>query len=69
MPAWLRFISALIPGEKIESPYLGFKPMIAQEQVFGRQYQKFIETLGVREEYRDQYWLKRDPNASDRLLW
>ena len=28
-----------------------------------------IKTLGIREEYRDQYWLKRDPIYKDRLLW
>lgn len=28
-----------------------------------------IKTLGIRERYRDQYWTKRDPIASDRLLW
>jgi len=30
---------------------------------------KLIETLGVRERYRDQYWLTRDPIYRDRLLW
>src|SRR5262249_36088417 len=30
---------------------------------------KAIEILGVRERYRDQYWLKRDPIYHDRLLW
>jgi dolichol-phosphate mannosyltransferase len=30
---------------------------------------KAIETLGVRERYRDQYWLTRDPIYHDRLLW
>lgn len=28
-----------------------------------------ITTLGIREHYRDQYWLKRDPIYEDRLLW
>jgi len=28
-----------------------------------------IETLGMRERYRDQYWLSRDPIYQDRLLW
>jgi dolichol-phosphate mannosyltransferase len=27
------------------------------------------KTLGLREQYRDQYWKKRDPIAEDRLLW
>lgn len=27
------------------------------------------ETLGIRESFRDRYWLKRDPISSDRLLW
>lgn len=30
---------------------------------------KAIETLGLREQYRDQYWLTRDPIYHDRLLW
>ena len=28
-----------------------------------------IETLGMREKYRDQYWQRRDPIYRDRLLW
>jgi dolichol-phosphate mannosyltransferase len=28
-----------------------------------------IKTLGIREKYRDQYWLKRDPIYKDRLRW
>ena len=28
-----------------------------------------IKTLVMRERYRDQYWLKRDPIYNDRLLW
>jgi SAM-dependent methyltransferase len=28
-----------------------------------------IETLGVREQYRDHYWQRRDPIYEDRLLW
>lgn len=28
-----------------------------------------IETLGMREQYRDQYWQRRDPICEDRLLW
>lgn len=28
-----------------------------------------IKTLGIREQYRDQYWQNRDPIAADRLLW
>lgn len=27
------------------------------------------EILGVREQYRDQYWQRRDPICDDRLLW
>ncbi len=34
----------------------------------GRLY-NFIQTLGIREEYRDQYWQRRDPIYEDRLLW
>jgi dolichol-phosphate mannosyltransferase len=28
-----------------------------------------IETLGIRERYRDQYWQRRDPICDDRLMW
>jgi dolichol-phosphate mannosyltransferase len=28
-----------------------------------------IKKLGIREQYRDRYWLKRDPIFNDRLLW
>ncbi len=28
-----------------------------------------VSTLGLREQYRDQYWQKRDPIYNDRLLW
>jgi hypothetical protein len=28
-----------------------------------------ISTLAMREQYRDRYWLKRDPIYQDRLLW
>lgn len=28
-----------------------------------------IETLGIREQFRDDYWRKRDPIYDDRLLW
>lgn len=28
-----------------------------------------INILGIREQYRDQYWKKRDPIYQDRLLW
>src|SRR3990172_12599288 len=28
-----------------------------------------IKTLGIREQYRDQYWQGRDPIYNDRLLW
>lgn len=30
---------------------------------------KLIETLKIREQYRDRYWQKRDPIYLDRLLW
>jgi SAM-dependent methyltransferase len=30
---------------------------------------EFIETLGMRERYRDDYWQSRDPIADDRLRW
>lgn len=28
-----------------------------------------IKTLAIREQYRDQYWLQRDPISADRLQW
>src|SRR5574341_1413195 len=28
-----------------------------------------IKTLGIREQFRDQYWQRRDPIYDDRLLW
>src|SRR6478672_2013017 len=28
-----------------------------------------INNLGIREQYRDRYWLKQDPIHEDRLLW
>jgi dolichol-phosphate mannosyltransferase len=34
-----------------------------------KQQAETIETLGVREQYRDQYWQRRDPIYEDRLLW
>lgn len=34
-----------------------------------KQYTQTIETLGIREQYRDEYWQKRDPIYEDRLLW
>ena len=54
---------------------------ILQAQRFGRQVNPVgisdmdelrdtrIDTLAVREEYRDQYFLHRDPIYQDRLLW
>jgi dolichol-phosphate mannosyltransferase len=37
--------------------------------VITEQHYESIKTLGIRESYRDQYWLKRDPIYEDRLLW
>src|SRR5947199_568059 len=28
-----------------------------------------LSTLAIREQYRDEYWRKRDPIIEDRLLW
>ena len=28
-----------------------------------------IHTLGIREQFRDEYWRKKDPIFADRLLW
>jgi dolichol-phosphate mannosyltransferase len=33
------------------------------------QHTQMIEALGIREQYRDQYWQRRDPIYEDRLLW
>ena len=30
---------------------------------------ELLATLALRERYRDEYWLKRDPILGDRLLW
>ncbi|MDH4231853.1 MAG: bifunctional class I SAM-dependent methyltransferase/glycosyltransferase family 2 protein [Nitrospirota bacterium] len=39
-------------------------------QVFATEkHAREMETLGIRENYRDLYWLKRDPIYADRLLW
>lgn len=42
--------------------------MIQQTLISGQPIQA-IELLGIREQYRDHYWLKRDPIYNDRLLW
>src|SRR5215475_3003349 len=34
-----------------------------------RQRAEFIETLGIREQYRDEYWQSHDPIVDDRLRW
>src|SRR5436305_15236353 len=34
-----------------------------------RQHTQYIKTLEIREQYRDQYWQRRDPIYEDRLLW
>jgi hypothetical protein len=34
-----------------------------------RQHTRYINTLEIREHYRDQYWQRRDPIYADRLLW
>lgn len=42
---------------------------VNQHVLFSKQHVDKIETLGIREQYRDQYWKKRDPICDDRLLW
>lgn len=37
--------------------------------IITEQYNSEIKTIGIREQYRDRYWQKRDPIAEDRLLW
>ena len=42
---------------------------MTQQIVFSDKDIQSIKTLGIREQYRDRYWQKRDPIAKDRLLW
>ena len=42
---------------------------MAQQTLITDQSTQAIKTLGIREHYRDRYWLKRDPIYRDRLLW
>ena len=41
----------------------------SKSALFMEENAQLIETLGVREQYRDQYWLRKDPIYEDRLLW
>jgi SAM-dependent methyltransferase len=43
--------------------------VLSKSVLFTEDYSENIETLGVREQYRDQYWQSRDPICEDRLLW
>jgi 2-polyprenyl-3-methyl-5-hydroxy-6-metoxy-1,4-benzoquinol methylase len=42
---------------------------MTQQTLISEQSTQAIKTLGSREQYRDRYWLKRDPICNDRLLW
>jgi hypothetical protein len=37
--------------------------------LFREENAQLLEILGVREQYRDQYWLRQDPIHEERLLW
>jgi dolichol-phosphate mannosyltransferase len=43
--------------------------IVVQQTLISEQPTQAIKTLGIREQYRDRYWLKRDPICRDRLLW
>lgn len=40
-----------------------------QQTLGSEQFTQGTKILGVREQYRDHYWLKQDPIYNDRLLW
>ena len=40
-----------------------------QQALITDQILQSIRILGIREQYRDRYWLKQDPICEDRLLW
>jgi dolichol-phosphate mannosyltransferase len=42
---------------------------MVQQTLITEQPTQAIKILGIREQYRDRYWLKRDPIYRDRLLW
>jgi SAM-dependent methyltransferase len=43
---------------------------VASEPVFvNAEHAQTLKTLGIREQYRDQYWQRRDPIYKDRLRW
>ncbi len=42
---------------------------MSKQVLIAEEVSPFIKTLGIREQYRDQYWQKRDPICEDRLLW
>ena len=42
---------------------------MTQQLVITEQHTQSIKILGIREQYRDQYWQRRDPILEDRLLW
>jgi 2-polyprenyl-3-methyl-5-hydroxy-6-metoxy-1,4-benzoquinol methylase len=43
--------------------------MVVEQRVVDQWLSHQVKTLSNREEFRDRYWLKRDPITSDRLLW
>jgi SAM-dependent methyltransferase len=42
---------------------------MTKQLVITEQHTQFIEILGIREQYRERYWQRRDPICDDRLLW
>jgi len=43
--------------------------MTIRQTLVSEQPTQAVKLLGIREQYRDRYWLKRDPIYRDRLLW
>ncbi|MEM1168857.1 MAG: bifunctional class I SAM-dependent methyltransferase/glycosyltransferase family 2 protein [Cyanobacteria bacterium P01_H01_bin.35] len=42
---------------------------MTKQLVITEQHTQSIKILGIREQYRDRYWQRRDPICDDRLLW
>src|SRR4028118_1877069 len=40
-----------------------------KQVVITEQNTQSTKLLGIREQYRDRYWKKRDPISDDRLMW
>ena len=42
---------------------------MSKQVVITEQNTQSTKLLGIREQYRDRYWQRRDPIIEDRLLW